>query len=261
MGVMNLNTDEIGHESSLPDRFWDKVEKTGECWTWTACPNSLPRFHYEGRSAMPGKLAWVDENGPVPGGMCVQRLCRNQRCVRPDHGALGGQTNPPSTLDEYVQRFWSKVDKHGPIQEHVPYLGRCWTWTGGLDSHGYGQFKFRGGPRGAHRMAYIFENGDPGDLVVDHMCHNVTCVRPEHLRAVEVWENGSNYGPHVNLPNVTGFRGVSRGGSRYKAQVSVDGVRHHLGAFDTPEEAGLVASEFRRENTASILDQREEVAA
>lgn len=260
MGVMDLSTDEITRETSLPDRFWDKVDRTGECWIWTASPSGKPKFRHEGRYVRPGKLAWVDENGPVPDGMYVQRLCRNRRCVRPDHGTLGGQSRLPSTLDEYVQRFWSKVDKHGPIQEHVPHLGRCWTWSEGLFSDGYGQFWFQGMHRGAHRMAYIFENGDPGDMVVDHMCHNVTCVRPEHLRAVKVWENASNYGPNASRPNVTGFRGVSRSGSRYKALVKVNGTPHYLGTFDTPEEAGLAASEFRRENTASILDQLKEAA-
>jgi hypothetical protein len=32
-------------------------------------------------------------------------------------------------LDE---RFWNKVEKHGPIQ--VGDLGRCWVWTGSRES-------------------------------------------------------------------------------------------------------------------------------
>ena len=26
--------------------------------------------------------------------------------------------------------------------------------------------------------------GDPGDLVIDHLCHNKTCCNPSHLEAV-----------------------------------------------------------------------------
>src|SRR5687768_1246351 len=37
-----------------------------------------------------------------------------------------------------VERFWSKVNRNGPIPSHCPELGRCWLWTGCIVAR-YGQ--------------------------------------------------------------------------------------------------------------------------
>ena len=34
-------------------------------------------------------------------------------------------------------RFWSRVNKDGPVPEKQPDLGPCWLWTAGLNSAGY----------------------------------------------------------------------------------------------------------------------------
>lgn len=36
----------------------------------------------------------------------------------------------------------------------------------------------------AHRAAYIMLRGEPGELVIDHLCRNKLCVNPQHLEAV-----------------------------------------------------------------------------
>ncbi len=38
-----------------------------------------------------------------------------------------------------ADRFWSKVDKDGPVPAHRPDLGPCWLWTAAR-THGYGRF-------------------------------------------------------------------------------------------------------------------------
>src|SRR3990167_10780590 len=53
-------------------------------------------------------------------------------------------------------RFWSRVDKDGPVPSNRPDLGPCWVWTGGKVPDGYGSFYTGGHSRniGAHRFAY-----------------------------------------------------------------------------------------------------------
>ena len=55
-----------------------------------------------------------------------------------------------------------------------------------MDRHGYGKFRtVLDGTRrttGAHRAAFLAFKGDiEGDLVIDHLCRNRSCVNPDHL--------------------------------------------------------------------------------
>lgn len=88
------------------------------------------------------------------------------------------------------ERFWSKVDKNGPVPGYAPHLGSCWIWIAGRDSHGYGHFLFEGKVRGAHRVAYQWLVGPiPPGLELDHLCRVPACVNPAHLEPVTRREN------------------------------------------------------------------------
>lgn len=87
-----------------------------------------------------------------------------------------------------IARFWSKVDKNGPVPAHVPGIGNCWVWTASLENHGYGQLNVKTAtgwrPMRAHRIAYEIEHGPiPDNLCVTHKCDNPSCCRPSHLVA------------------------------------------------------------------------------
>lgn len=60
----------------------------------------------------------------------------------------------------------------------------CWEWTGTRVAGGYGMLGGERGARGvlAHRFSYKHHVGPvPDGMIVRHLCHNASCVNPEHL--------------------------------------------------------------------------------
>jgi hypothetical protein len=144
-----------------------------------------------------------------------------------------------------IARFWSKVKK----------TEACWEWQGAkYNTEGYGvgmnwtdaDGKHRRAP--AHRIAFELTTGPiPEGKLIDHMCHNPSCVNPDHLRIVTQKQNMENLaGAHVD--STSGYRGVSwkKRERRWLVTVVHNRVPHYGGYFEDKEEAAEVARKLRQ---------------
>lgn len=94
------------------ERFWEKVNKTEDCWLWTAakkefgygvigCPDK------RGQTLRAHRVSWKIANGEIPKGLFVLHKCDVPACVNPDHLFLG--TRQENTDDMVAKGRQSRI--------------------------------------------------------------------------------------------------------------------------------------------------------
>jgi len=72
------------------DRFWEKVQRGAGCWEWQStlvCGYGVFKHRVDGewKSVKAHRLAYELTKGSIPAGLTLDHLCRNTKCVNPDH--------------------------------------------------------------------------------------------------------------------------------------------------------------------------------
>lgn len=106
---------------SLEDRFWSKVDKSGECWLWTGSADEsgygsfrvgkkIEYAHRVSYSIANGvSLSW--EGYSAKSSVCHR--CDNPRCVNPAHLFLGTHTDNMSDCVSKGRKNAPTGDRHG----------------------------------------------------------------------------------------------------------------------------------------------------
>ena len=77
------------HGKTLDERFWSKVDRSGECWVWTSCLNKkgYGNFRVSGRTVLAHRMSYSLHHGiDIPPDMQIDhRTTCPKSCVNPDH--------------------------------------------------------------------------------------------------------------------------------------------------------------------------------
>jgi len=103
------------------ERFWSKVNKSGDCWEWTASFNTTGRgqFRLNGMMVLAHRLSYM-MNHPITIDLMeghreilVCHRCDNPKCVNPSHLFLGSYADNNRDKEAKGRGNPPKGEKHG----------------------------------------------------------------------------------------------------------------------------------------------------
>jgi HNH endonuclease len=83
----------LGRMATSSERFWSKVDQSGDCWLWKAGCYSSGYGEFRIGSKRDGsrrhisahRFAYEERHGPIAKGKELHHKCSNRACVNPSH--------------------------------------------------------------------------------------------------------------------------------------------------------------------------------
>ncbi|MCO7736425.1 HNH endonuclease [Brucella intermedia] len=116
--------------------------------------------------------------------------------------------------------------------------------AGTRDRQGYIRINLGGRIYAAHRLAWFYMNGTWPKDQIDHRDLDKANNSWANLREATHAQNQAN----TSSKNITGFKGVEKHGSRYRAYIRSNGKKQVIGTFSTPQEAHVAYVQAANDN-------------
>ena len=120
--------------------------------------------------------------------------------------------------------------------------------AGSLEKKGYRSIGVDGSYYKAHRLIWLHVTGQWPIGQIDHKDGDKDNNRWDNLRDVTSTVNQQNTRAAVASNRSCGLLGVTPNRKRWKTSICIDGVKRHLGTFDTAEEAHAVYLAAKRKH-------------
>lgn len=150
----------------------------------------------------------------------------------------------PNTIEingDLIYIKFDNSDQYCIINKESYDLVKDYRWSIGSTGYAVSRTEDKGKMYLMHRIIMNV----PDDMVIDHVNHNKLDNRLSNLRICTQIQNTQNY--NKSKKNTSGYKGVSKSGNKWLAQIYHNGKHYHIGLFNTAEEAARARDKKAKE--------------